>query len=227
MALESLKVEERVDYLIEAAALSEQLNNRKRVIDLFRQALIEADKDVPLNAKVRLLFARHHLKHQQFQEILDLLKPLHQAKGLSASERARIVLLTEEASTPLEISVQDELRTLYDNLEAENMAELQMAIADIRIDQGDALQALTDLAKAESLDIPNPTRFRLMETLARAQDRTNQTKAALSKKAGRSQCSARNGPQPRIRISAGRYTYTVPVITRCAAVRSFHKTTTT
>ncbi|MEC7983935.1 MAG: pentapeptide repeat-containing protein, partial [Myxococcota bacterium] len=173
LATQSVRIDDKVGYLIEAASLAEQVRKIERSESLLQQALTEADEDEELRTKVLLQLSAFYSARKQYDKTLELTTKLIQAENLSASERARLTLLIEEAAAILDEDPSDRLRPLYTFLETSPSieADFRIAMAEARTEAGNPIAALKDIDRAEQLELPAETQLRLIETRARVQER--------------------------------------------------------
>jgi uncharacterized protein YjbI with pentapeptide repeats len=181
LAEQSIRLEDKVGYLIEASALAEQIREMDRSFTLLERALLEADQDKELHRRVGLRMAQFHIDRKEHQKALDSLADLYGSPTLNSVERARLVLMTEEAAEELGSEPLELMEPLFSLVSqtAQGEADFRMALAELRVDGEDPIGALADLDIAGELELPNDMKIRVTEVRARVQERGGDSIGAL------------------------------------------------
>ena len=93
MADESRKLQDRIDYLIEATGLAEQVRKINRAEELLLKALEQADRDDDQRQRVLLRISKFYNERFLYEKSLEYLSRLVESTGLSATQRAQVILM--------------------------------------------------------------------------------------------------------------------------------------
>jgi uncharacterized protein YjbI with pentapeptide repeats len=183
LASNSLRIDDKVGYLVEAASLADAGGDDGRAKKLFAEALDSAGDSPGLGADVRLRMGTWQLEQEQWADTRTTIIPLLETEGHPAETRARAIVLVaearighgEEGPDPVIASL---LVKLADLPEAE--ADLRIALAELRATRGEAELALAQLAYAEELELPSDLARRVRETHAQVLDQAGDAEAAIA-----------------------------------------------
>lgn len=176
LASTSLRLSDRVGYLLEAAALAESAGAGDRAGRMYAGALDEAGDDMALSTEVRLRGSAWQARSQDWAASMAMIAPVIEADGQPADMRAKAIVLHEQGRVSLGLEDNQLIDELYAQLSGLPAAEadLRLAVADIRSTQGDLDSALAELELVATLELEDEQRFRVMESRARILDRAGQ-----------------------------------------------------
>jgi len=176
----SRRTEDRIGYLIEASVLADGAGETEDAEAMLREA-VEASEEVPAVApETRLQLATFLYGHQRFSDALEEVEPLVQVVDQPTEQRARAMLLYERTRRSLGLTddARDVVFSTMGDL-PETQAELRLALAELRANQGDSPGALADLDAASALDLPSDIGLRLLAARARVHDKAGDLGQAL------------------------------------------------
>ena len=181
LAQQSTRSKDKVGYLIEASSLSTQVRDLERAEELLVLAMSAADENKELKTKVQLQLCRFYNDRKRAEDVLPLATTLIDNSTIGASERARLLLMIEDAAKELESDTAEIIEPLNQYLEqsAAIEADFRMALAEARTERGDPIAAIAEIDKAEQREHPIETQLRLLEARARVQERGGDFLGAL------------------------------------------------
>lgn len=175
------RAEDRVGYLVEAALMAEASGDLDQAEALFNDAL-EAAEDLPQAAsETRLRMAVFLNEHQRWADSLKAVEPLVSEVDQPTEQRARAMVLYDQNRLALGVTDASARELVFSSMGdlSETQADLHVALAELYTNSGDTTAAMQEIEQAESLDVPEDLRIRLMETRARTQDRSGDHEGAI------------------------------------------------
>ena len=131
-----------------------------------------ADENKELKTKVQLQLCRFYNDRKRADDVLPLATALIDNSTIGAAERARLLLMIEDAAKELESdTLKYEPLNQYLEQSAAIEADFRMALAEARTERGDPIAAIAEIDKAEQREHPIETQLRLLEARARVQER--------------------------------------------------------
>lgn len=182
MSIESRRIPDKVTYLLEANAIYQQMGDSKAVIETFTTASQTADEDRNLLSLVQLQHGEYLIGQEKAIDALELLRPLYTQTGFNATDRAKLIILAEEAATKAAVDTQEELAPIFQIIEdlPDAQADLYMALAESRMERGEFEIALVNVAMASDIALSDDLKLRLLETRARIEDRSGDWDSAIA-----------------------------------------------
>lgn len=180
LAEDAVLPQERVGWLLEAAAQAGLLGDAETQERLLRTALTEAGEDIAAGAEARLSLGTLLAELDRDSEALALVDPLLDLVQQPPEQRAKAVLLYQRLAEAEGIDPTARLEALIDGLSGlpDAAAELFMALASARSARGETAEALAALDRAEAGQLSDSTLARVLETRARVHDRAGDLDAA-------------------------------------------------
>lgn len=181
LALAAERPEDQVAHRIEAAGLAQKGGDSAGAERILRDALGAAADDPTLVARVRLRLGELLAEGKRWAELKDTVEPLLTMEGQPSVERARGLVLYEDACAGLGVEAVAEtalVAALAPLPEAQ--ADLFQAVAEIRANRGQDAEALVALDRLTGLSLPEAIRNQVLETRARVLDRIGRTEDAMA-----------------------------------------------
>ncbi len=179
LAEQAERPEDKVGHRVEAAGLAEKAGDTQAAERLLRDALTAAGEDAALIGRVRLRLGELLSGLQRWPELESAVEPLLSLEGQPEQERARAVVLYEDAcaaqSKPA-TKVDEALASLA--LLPEAQGALLQAVAEIRANRGQDEAALAVLQKLDGIELPAEPAERALASKARVLDRLGRAEEA-------------------------------------------------
>lgn len=179
MAEKAERPEDRVGHRVEAAGLAEKAGDVATALRILEDALEAAGEDAALSGRVRLRLGELLAEQKRWAELEKVAEPLLSLEGQPEQERARAVVLYEDAC-----SAQGKAATrVEETIEAlallpEAQGALLQAVAEIRANRGQDELALAMLERLRGLALPAEPAERALATRARVLDRLGRAEEA-------------------------------------------------
>lgn len=171
--------EDQVGHRIEAAGLAEKAGDSASARRLLEDALEAAGDDPALLGRVRLRLGELLASQERWAELEAAVEPLLALEGQPEQERARGIVLYEDACTAQgkpATKVEEALTALA--LLPEAQGALLQAVAEIRANRGQDEAALAVLERLEGIALPDEPAERALATRARVLDRLGRAEAS-------------------------------------------------
>ncbi len=175
------RAEDRVGYLVEAALMAEASGDLNQAESLFVDALDAAEELPQAASETRLRMAIFLNEHQRWADSLETVEPLVTEVDQPTEQRARAMVLYDQNRLALGVTDASARELVFSSLGdlSETQADLHVALAELYTNNGDTTAAMREIEQAESLEVPDDLRIRLMETRARTQDRSGDHEGAI------------------------------------------------
>ncbi|MDP6934501.1 MAG: hypothetical protein QGG40_16365, partial [Myxococcota bacterium] len=180
LATTSTRVGDRVGYYLEAASLSETVGEMDESEELLGLALTAAEDDSNLSAQVRVQLGWFLADLERWSEVVVTIEPVLALATQPTEQRARALVLYEEARLALGHEALGQSEDVLLALEPlpETEAELRIAVADVWALRDQLDSALAELERAASLELSADTRLRVLEARARILDQAGESEQA-------------------------------------------------
>jgi len=175
------RIEDQVGYLVEAALMAEASGSAEDAEELLREALDIAEPKPSLMNETQLRLAVFLHTNQRWADSLEAVSTLIGEVDQPTEQRARAIVLFDKNRNALGLtgpSPRDDLFSSMGDL-PETQADLHLALAELYTNGGDTALALSEIEAADTLDIPDDLRLRLMESRARILDRTGDVEGSI------------------------------------------------
>ena len=180
LAGSSLRLSDKVGYLLEAGDLADRAGSSDVAGRYFSSALTEAGDDPALSTDVRLRAASSLLQRERWEDVSAMVNPVLASEGQPSDLRARALLYSMDAATGSGADPSAVQASYLDTLQGrpEFETDLRLSLAELLSTRGDLDGALGHLNVVAKLDLATDQQASVLDARARILDRDGRLEEA-------------------------------------------------